>query len=162
MRLSLLREVVGLALDTLRTNKLRSALTVLGVVIGITSIVGMTSLIRGFDESLRDTIRQLGPNTVFVAQFSGVSVAGGADFADLLRRPPVTVDDAEAIERLAPSVGIVDAWLGEFVEVQERVSYDGRRTSGSPAPPRSTPRSTRSSWRWDVPSPKGRSPGGGG
>ena len=43
--------------DTLRTNKMRSALTVLGVVIGITSIVGMTSLIRGFDESLRDSIR---------------------------------------------------------------------------------------------------------
>ena len=38
-----------MALETLRANKLRSALTVLGVVIGITSIVGMTSLIRGFD-----------------------------------------------------------------------------------------------------------------
>ena len=46
-----------MALETLRTNKMRSALTILGVVIGITSIVGMTSLIRGFDESLRDMIR---------------------------------------------------------------------------------------------------------
>ena len=46
-------------------NKLRSALTILGVVIGITSIVGMTSLIRGFDQSLRDSIRALGPNTIF-------------------------------------------------------------------------------------------------
>ena len=43
-----------MAIDTLRTNKMRSALTVLGVVIGITSIVGMTSLIRGFDNSLRE------------------------------------------------------------------------------------------------------------
>ncbi|MGE3402714.1 MAG: ABC transporter permease [Vicinamibacterales bacterium] len=129
MKLGLLKEVVHLALDTLRTNKLRSALTVLGVVIGITSIVGMTSLIRGFDQSLRDMIRQLGPNTIFVAQFSGVSVAGGADFAELLRRPEITVQDAEAIRRLAPSVGMVDAWLGEFVNVQERVSYDGRRTT---------------------------------
>ena len=43
-----------MAIDTLRTNKLRSALTVLGVVIGITSIVGMTSMIRGFDQSLRE------------------------------------------------------------------------------------------------------------
>ena len=49
------REVVRMALDTLRTNKLRSALTILGVVIGITAIVGMTSLIRGFDQSLRDS-----------------------------------------------------------------------------------------------------------
>ena len=43
-------EVASMAFDTLRTNKMRSALTILGVVIGITSIVGMTSLIRGFDE----------------------------------------------------------------------------------------------------------------
>ena len=44
------REVAVMALDTLRANKMRSALTILGVVIGITSIVGMTSLIRGFDD----------------------------------------------------------------------------------------------------------------
>src|SRR5437762_14298857 len=103
MNLLLLREVVTLALDTLRTNKLRSGLTVLGVVIGITAIVGMTSLIRGFDQSLRDSIRELGPNTVFVAKFSGVSLASGHAFTDLLRRPNLTVDDATAIEKLAPS-----------------------------------------------------------
>jgi len=50
IRLSLFWEVVVMALDTVRTNKLRSALTVLGVVIGITSIVGMTAMIRGFDQ----------------------------------------------------------------------------------------------------------------
>ena len=49
-----------MAFDTLRSNKMRSALTVLGVVIGVTSIVGMTSLIRGFDTSLRDSINSLG------------------------------------------------------------------------------------------------------
>src|SRR3954462_3718507 len=100
---ALLREVVLLALDTLRTNKLRSALTVLGVVIGVTAIVGMTSLVRGFDESLRDSIRELGPNTIFVAKFSGLSIAGGRNVAELARRPNLTVDDAKAIEKLAPS-----------------------------------------------------------
>ena len=45
-----------MAFDTVRTNKLRSGLTVLGVVIGITSIVAMTALIRGFDQSLQDSI----------------------------------------------------------------------------------------------------------
>ena len=54
---SLAGEVVRMALDTLRSNKLRSALTILGVVIGITAIVGMTSLIRGFDQSLRDSMQ---------------------------------------------------------------------------------------------------------
>jgi putative ABC transport system permease protein len=128
MNLLLLREVVTLALDTLRTNKLRSALTVLGVVIGITAIVGMTSLIRGFDESLRDSIRQLGPNTIFVAKFSGVSLAAGRDFADLMRRPNLTVDDAKAIEKLAPSVQTVDIWLAPMGDLQDRVVYNGNRT----------------------------------
>ena len=128
MNLLLLREVVTLALDTLRTNKLRSALTVLGVVIGITAIVGMTSLIRGFDQSLRDSIKTLGPNTIFVAKFSGVSLAAGRNFADLMRRPNLTVDDARAIQRLAPTVQTVDVWLGAAGDVQERVYYQGSRT----------------------------------
>jgi len=58
LRVALLWEVVAMAADTVRTNKMRSFLTVLGVVIGITSIVGMTALIRGFDQSLRDLIAQ--------------------------------------------------------------------------------------------------------
>src|SRR6266850_1110833 len=128
MNLLLLREVVTLALDTLRTNKLRSALTVLGVVIGITAIVGMTSLIRGFDQSLRNSIRQLGPNTIFVAKFSGVSLVAGRNFSELMRRPNLTVDDAKAIEKLAPSVQTVDIWLGAMGDVQERVFYEKGRT----------------------------------
>ena len=129
MRFPLLREVVLVALDSLRANKMRSALTILGVVIGITAIVGMTSLIRGFDESLRDSIRELGPNTIFVAKFSGVSLAAGNEFADLLRRPNLTVDDATAIEKLAPSAGIVDIWLGAGgPPTQTRVFYGNERT----------------------------------
>src|ERR671914_1328027 len=129
IRYGLLHEVMVMALDTVRTNKLRSALTVLGVVIGITAIVGMTSLIRGFDESLRDGIRELGPNTIFVAKFSGVSLASGNEFAELLRRPNLTVDDATAIEKLCPSAGIVDIWLGAGgPPTLERIVYQGERT----------------------------------
>jgi putative ABC transport system permease protein len=129
LHLSLLRSVALLALDTLRTNKLRSGLTVLGVVIGITAIVGMTSLIRGFDQSLRDSISELGPNTIFVAKFSGLSIAAGRDFAELARRPNLTIDDAKAIEKLAPSAQHVDVWLGGGGEVSERVFYRGERTT---------------------------------
>ena len=130
MNRGLWREVFVMALETLRTNKMRSALTILGVVIGITSIVGMTSLIRGFDESLRDMIRELGPNTIMLSKASAVSLAGGADFAEMMRRPNLTVDDAKAIEKLAPSVGIVDIWMGQGIGGQTigRVSYEGQRT----------------------------------
>ena len=68
-----------MSFDTLRTSKMRSALTVLGVVIGITSIVGMTSLIRGFDESLRESMSAAGPNTIYVQKMGAVSWALGQD-----------------------------------------------------------------------------------
>jgi putative ABC transport system permease protein len=118
-----------MALETLRTNKLRSGLTVLGVVIGITSIVGMTSLIRGFDGSLRAAIEQLGPKTIYLSKLSIVSISGGAEFDDLMRRPSLTVGDAEAIERLAPSVRMVDIMVGEGPQAtRERAFYRGERT----------------------------------
>ena len=106
--LALLKDTALLALDTLRANKLRSGLTILGIVIGITSIVGMTSLIRGFDQSMQNSMKELGPNTIFVAKISGLSLTSGASFVELARRPNITVDDMQAIQKLAPSVGLID------------------------------------------------------
>lgn len=119
-----------MALDTLRANKMRSALTVLGVVIGVTSIVGMTSLIRGFDSSLRDSINSLGPRTIFVQRFGAISFSSGASFADMIRRPVLTVDDGEAIKRLSTTIAMVDTWLGAAPPqpTTERVFYGSQRT----------------------------------
>src|SRR6187551_3906806 len=100
IRSGLFKEIVSMSVDTLRTSKMRSALTVLGVVIGVTSIVGMTSLIRGFDSSLRDSISSLGPNTIFVQKFGGLSFSSGKSFMELMRRPNLTLADMEALERL--------------------------------------------------------------
>lgn len=127
---ALLRETADMAMGTLRGNKMRSALTVLGVVIGVTSIVGMTSLIRGFDSSLRDSINALGPNTIMVARFSAVSMSSGASFQALMRRPSLTVADAQAVEKLATTAGIVDIWLGAGPPqpTTERIFYRGERT----------------------------------
>ena len=129
MNRSLAGEVVRMALDTLRSNKLRSGLTILGVVIGITAIVGMTSLIRGFDQSLRDSVKALGPNTIILTKLSIVSIGSGAEFSDLLRRPNLTVDDAKAIEKLAPTIQTVDILLGTGLsQTTERMYYRGDRT----------------------------------
>src|ERR1017187_5038541 len=129
MRWSLFSEILTMSWETGRDNKLRSALTVLGVVIGIMSIVGMTSLLRGFDQSLRDAITQLGPDTITVAKFSGVSLSSGAKFQDLLMRPNLTPGDALAIERNAPSIEMVDITLGNGGPgVRERVYYKNQKT----------------------------------
>jgi len=127
---ALLRETATMAFDTLRANKMRSALTVLGVVIGVTSIVGMTSLIRGFDSSLRDSINSLGPNTIFVQKFGGLSFSSGKSFMELMRRPNLSLADMHAIERLGTTVGMTDIWLGAGPGQPpiQRVFYGGERT----------------------------------
>ena len=129
MRSGVLGEIVAMSFDTLRASKMRSALTVLGVVIGITSIVGMTSLIRGFDESLRDLFRELGPNTIIVQKFGLISASSGKTFLEIARRPNLSMDDAKAIARECPSVAIIDVWLGGGPGTQQqRMFYGSART----------------------------------
>src|SRR6187401_2442195 len=117
--------------DTLRNNKMRSTLTVLGVVIGITSIVGMTSLIRGFDQSLRDSIKTIGSDTIFVAKFSAISMSSGASFQDMMKRPNMTPEDAAAIQRGAPSIEAVSVILGQGGAV-ETLSHGNLKTKPIP------------------------------
>ena len=129
MKPGLFQEIVAMAFDTLRTQKMRSALTILGILVGVTSIVGMTSIVRGFDESLRDTIRGIGPNTIFIVQFSGLSFSSGEDFMSLMRRPSLTPSDGESIESEAATIQRVSISLGEGgPPTMASVYFDGRRT----------------------------------
>jgi putative ABC transport system permease protein len=132
MRSAILSEVVAMAFDTVRTNKMRSGLTVLGVVIGITSIVGMTAMIRGFDESLRDLIRTIGPKIITIQRAGPLSFANGVQFAEIMKRPNLTISDARAIEKeTTATVQVVDVQLGTpglAPPTQERVFYRDLRT----------------------------------
>src|SRR5215471_9040656 len=107
IRAALIWEVVVMAFDTVRVNKMRSALTILGVVIGITSIVGMTALIRGFDQSLRELIEQSGPDIVYLQRLS-ISGFGPSFIRELLKRPDLTVSDARALEQQTTTLEYVD------------------------------------------------------
>jgi len=132
-RIALLSEIVVMALDTLRANKLRSALTILGVVIGVTSIVAMTALIRGFGDRIHELIQQMGSDTVYVSKVSIVSFSSGKDFWELMKRPDLTEADAEAIRQGAPSVGMVTYHLGEGPGgTQRRFTYRNTSTKRIP------------------------------
>src|SRR5262245_18841342 len=130
IRLALFWEVIGMAFDTVRTNKLRSALTVLGVVIGISSIVGMTAMIRGFDQSLRGLIAQLGPDTIIMSRFSFTNFVNGDEIKELLKRPNLTISDGRAIEDQAETLQTVDVELGGGGpdSVMQRVFYRDQKT----------------------------------
>jgi putative ABC transport system permease protein len=130
IRAGLVKEVVVMALETVRGNKMRSGLTVLGVVIGITSIVGMTAMIRGFDQSLRDSIGAIGPNTIFIQRFGVSSFANGGEIRQLLKRPNLSISDARALEQQATTLQYVDVELGAGVgpRMARRVYYRDLKT----------------------------------
>jgi putative ABC transport system permease protein len=129
IRAGLLAEIITMALGTLRANKLRSFLTILGVVIGVTSIVGMTSLVRGFGDQLESLVRQLGSDTVIVSKMSIASFSAGKSFLDLVKRPNLTEEDAAAIRQLAPSVRTVAMNIGDGPGAQfHRVTYGNDST----------------------------------
>jgi putative ABC transport system permease protein len=70
-----LRDEVLLALDTLRKNPLRSALTILGIVIGITTVIAVSSVINGLNENVLGSIRDLGPDTIIAYRFPWASLS---------------------------------------------------------------------------------------
>ena len=129
LRAGLLTEIIAMAFDTLRANKLRSALTILGVVIGVTSIVAMTSLIRGFGDQMHQLIRQMGSDTVYVQKLGFSSWASGRSFLEVLMRPNLTEEDAKAIQAGAPSVAMVSLQLGGGPGSRpERLTYRDQST----------------------------------
>jgi ABC-type antimicrobial peptide transport system permease subunit len=100
------RENIKLAFDTLRSHKLRSFLTVLGVVIGVGVIIIVASLLVGFDRSVQDQIMSYGADTAFVSKF-GSGIHFGRLTKEERMRKPLTVDDGLAIQEQCPAVRAV-------------------------------------------------------
>jgi len=97
------REGVGIAFDSLRQNKLRSFLTVLGVIIGITAIMAMISIIEGLNQSMKAQLASLGTDVLYIRPFAPGAWVG--EMPDSLRRRKwFKPEDAEAIRRNAPAV----------------------------------------------------------
>src|ERR1044071_8899235 len=91
-------EYMLVALDSLRTNKLRSFLTLLGITIGITSIISGISLIQGMDKYWKTKVSNFGPNTFVITQFP--IITDFDKFIEAMRRnPDIHAEDAGAIRR---------------------------------------------------------------
>src|SRR5262245_42464290 len=94
-----LLDLVGISLRQLRKNKMRSGLTVLGVVIGIAAVMTMVSIGQSAGELVQGQLQNLGSNVIIV--FPGSGQSGGARQGQL---PSLTADDSEAIAAECPAV----------------------------------------------------------
>jgi len=102
MTLEDIKESALMAFDTLRANKLRSSLTILGVSVGVVTVIFMVSIIQGLNKAFADQIETLGSNTIFISKFE--PSFGKPPGPDEIHRKDLTMDDAEALRREAPSI----------------------------------------------------------
>ncbi|PWB72035.1 hypothetical protein C3F09_07225 [candidate division GN15 bacterium] len=86
-----------IALDALRANKLRSGLTLLGVIIGVTSVMTIVSALQGMQDAIKEDLSQFGPSTFLVARI-GMAMSE-QEFLDKIKRKPITLKSAALIEK---------------------------------------------------------------
>jgi putative ABC transport system permease protein len=104
MRASDQRESVKMAIDTLRANKMRSALTILGIVIGVMTVIAISSVINGLNSQISDMVEAMGTNVMWIFRFP---VIGVRPTTEMLARKQLTFDDAEALKTMPHVVDVV-------------------------------------------------------
>jgi putative ABC transport system permease protein len=122
------RESVKMALDTLRANKLRSGLTILGIVIGVTTVIVISSFINGLNNRVAEIADSLGTNVLLVTR---MPFAIGRPTTEQLTRKYLTLDDALALRTL-PHVVTTDAnvrYTKAFGVGNVSAKYEGRKVA---------------------------------
>ncbi|MFH1941784.1 MAG: ABC transporter permease [bacterium] len=119
-----LRESIFVALGALRTNKLRSILTTLGIVIGVMTVISMMTIIRGINAIVERELALVGTNTFYIRKFPAIMT--GHTMEKYRNRKDVTVEQAEAIKARANLVSNVTP---ELYTWGETVRYGGEKTN---------------------------------
>ncbi|HKW47438.1 MAG TPA: ABC transporter permease [Gemmatimonadaceae bacterium] len=119
-----LRETITLSLDSVRASKLRSGLTILGVVIGVSVVMAMASIVQGIRDQIVKTIEIAGPTTFYVMKVITQTPLNPDRLPKWVRvRPDLARDEAERIASL-PIIAYASIWA----QVVQRVEYNGVRT----------------------------------
>jgi putative ABC transport system permease protein len=127
--LYLLRETFTMARSALVANRMRSLLALLGIVIGVGTVIAMVSLINGFQRSFQQSIQSFGNNTIYIRRIRpGVSFTGGVPDS-LKQRRAFSMDDARAILAQAPAVRAVSSWKFPYDDI--RLAYRDRHTKST-------------------------------
>ena len=122
-RAGLALEGVRIALDAMRVNRLRSALTILGVLIGVTTVMTMASLIKGINNDITQQIANAGPTTFYVVWWWNGGLQVGRPPDEVRRRPFLRKEESDVLRRL-PEIAFTEM----YGVSQQRVSYQGETT----------------------------------
>ena len=118
-------ENVSLALDSMRVRKARAALTILGVVIGVSTVMAMASIVEGIRDQIVSTIEIAGPTTFYVVKVFSQTPLNPQNLPKWVRiRPDLTTAEADRIRSL-PEIAYASIW-GQTLA---RIEYEGARTN---------------------------------
>src|ERR1700730_255455 len=118
-----IKESAWMAIETVRANKLRSLLTILGVSVGVITVVFMVSIIQGLNKAFAAQIESLGSNTIWATKFD--PSIGHQQTDEEIHRKELTVEDADAIRREAPSIISVSPF---YRKIAETVRHTDKQT----------------------------------
>ncbi len=120
MNLRMFQETVKMASGALVANRMRSMLALLGIVIGVGTVIGMVSLINGFQRSFQQSIQSIGNNTIYIRRIRpGIQINGQIPDS-LKQRKAFTMDDAEAILAQAPAVRTISPFKFPYADLRIR------------------------------------------
>jgi len=123
-------EAVGIALQAVWANKLRSFLTVIGNIVAVTSIIAVVSLVQGLNASVKNAIESEFAADAFSVQRRGLTMTE-EDFLKQQSNPRVTLQDASAVRGFSPAIGLVMAEAGAGTQIKyQGVSLDSVRVRG--------------------------------
>lgn len=131
-RVSGLFEGVLIAIDSLRANRVRAALTILGIAIGVLVVVVMSAAIHGINRGVAQEFEKAGPTTFFVNRFpiSLEACDGSDDTCKWRNNPPIRVTEAQAIERLESIEGVnIGSGAGAQFKYFDRILPSARVTA---------------------------------
>jgi putative ABC transport system permease protein len=120
-------DTLRMAFDNLRAHRLRSALTVFGVVIGVLVVVVVASILTGMRRNVIEAVEEYGTNSIFAFHLTTGPQLGPRDRAEF-RRKPLRPEDGAAVRELAPAVG--DVAHCAFLWLEDRTIVYGREKYG--------------------------------
>ena len=101
-----IKESMLMAMAAIKAHKMRAFLTVLGVLIGVTTVIAMVSIITGLNKSMARQIESMGSNSIWVTK-TKIDIQFGGPSEEERNREPITFEDAIAVRELCPSVEAV-------------------------------------------------------